>query len=265
MEFLRRYRWPIVGLGLAIVVVGFLAFRPDKLFVDDAVDEALDEAFAPSVATTTAPPASTTTTAVTVAPEDGSSTTTTTTTTEAPTGPTAVTGGAFYGIDHSAEGTATVYEQDGRFVLRRRRHRHPEWPGPLCLGAAVRGLRRWYPAHLHRPREDQGQHRRTELRASARIRSGGPSFRARMVLAVLHAVRSCASGVALRTEPQMLEAPMIPTDPIARPMRPGHFRWLPSSAPPVGGRTVPARGRVNPAVEPARLQPKPPTRCMRRR
>ncbi len=115
MEFLRRYRWPIVGLGLAIVVVGFLAFRPDKLFVDDAVDEALDEAFAPSVATTTAPPASTTTTAVTVAPEDGSSTTTTTTTT---TGPTAVTGGAFYGIDHSAEGTATVYEQDGRFVLR---------------------------------------------------------------------------------------------------------------------------------------------------
>ena len=119
MEFLRRYRWPITGLGLVVVVVAFLAFRPDKLFIDDTVDESLDDAFALSVTTTTAPPASTTTTAVTVAPEDGSSTTTTTTTmTDAPSGPTAVTGGAFYGIDHSAEGTARVYEQDGRFVLR---------------------------------------------------------------------------------------------------------------------------------------------------
>jgi hypothetical protein len=26
--------------------------------------------------------------------------------------------GGFFGIDHAAEGTATVYEQDGRFVLR---------------------------------------------------------------------------------------------------------------------------------------------------
>jgi hypothetical protein len=30
----------------------------------------------------------------------------------------AVSTGGFYGIDHSAEGTATVYEQDGEFVLR---------------------------------------------------------------------------------------------------------------------------------------------------
>jgi hypothetical protein len=121
VEILKRYRWPIIGLGLVVVVVAFLAFRPDKLFVDDAVDESLDDAFAPSVTTTTTPPASTTRAAVTEAPaEDPSttSTTTTTTTTEAPSGPTAVTGGAFYGIDHSAEGTATVYEQDDRFVLR---------------------------------------------------------------------------------------------------------------------------------------------------
>lgn len=117
MEILRRYRWPIVGLGLVIVVVAFLAFRPDKLFVDDAVDESLDDAFAPSVTTTTAPSASTTTIAVTMAPEDGTSSTTSTTT-EAPSGPRVVTAGAFYGIDHSAEGTATVYEDDGRFVLR---------------------------------------------------------------------------------------------------------------------------------------------------
>ena len=117
MEFLRRYRWPIVGLGLVVVVVAFLAFRPDKLFVDDTVDESLDDAFAPSVTTTTAPAASTTTSAVPVAPEDGTSPPTSTTT-EAPSGPRVVTRGAFYGIDHSAEGTATVYEDDGRFVLR---------------------------------------------------------------------------------------------------------------------------------------------------
>ena len=35
-----------------------------------------------------------------------------------PSGPVEVTTGSFYGIDHSAEGTATVYEQDGRYVLR---------------------------------------------------------------------------------------------------------------------------------------------------
>jgi hypothetical protein len=119
MDFLSRHRWLIIGLGSVVVVVAFLAFRPDKLFLDDAVDESLDEAFAPLATTTTAPPVSTTTTAVPAAPEDGTSTTaTTTTTTEAPSDPTAVTRGAFYGIDHSAEGTATIYEQDGRFVLR---------------------------------------------------------------------------------------------------------------------------------------------------
>lgn len=119
MEFLSRHRWLIIGLGSVVVVVAFLAFRPDKLFIDDAVDESLDEAFTPLVTTTTAPPVSTTTTAAPAAPEDVSPTTTaTTTTTEAPSGPTAVTSGAFYGIDHSAEGTATIYEQDGRFVLR---------------------------------------------------------------------------------------------------------------------------------------------------
>lgn len=120
MDFLRRYRWPIIGLGLVVVVAGFLAFRPDKLFVDDAVNESLDDAFAPSATATSAPPVSTTTTTVPTDEENAGSitTTTTTTTTAAPTGPIAVTAGAFYGIDHSAEGTATVYEQDGRFVLR---------------------------------------------------------------------------------------------------------------------------------------------------
>jgi hypothetical protein len=119
VKFLSRYRWLIIGLGSVFVVVAFLAFRPDKLFIDDAVDESLDEAFTPLVTTTTSPPISTTTTVVAAPPEGGSSTTlATTTTTEAPSGPTAVTSGAFYGIDHSAEGTGTVYKQDGKFVLR---------------------------------------------------------------------------------------------------------------------------------------------------
>lgn len=118
MEFLKRYRGPIIGVGLVVLVVAFLAFRPDKLFVDDRVDESLAEAFA-APATTVAEPAPTTT----AAPVDdavGTTTTTTTTTTVAPAAatPTAVAAGGFYGIDHSAEGTATIYEQDGRYVLR---------------------------------------------------------------------------------------------------------------------------------------------------
>jgi hypothetical protein len=45
-------------------------------------------------------------------------TTTSTTAAPEPSGPVAIGTGGFYGIDHSAEGTATVYEQDGSNVLR---------------------------------------------------------------------------------------------------------------------------------------------------
>lgn len=122
MEILKRYRTAILIAGVAVLVLGFLAFRPDKLFVDDAVDESLEDAFA---VVTEAPqeqlPSSTTTTTAT--PESGASATTVPTTTAAPIetpapGPRAVTTGAWYGIDHGASGSATIYEQDGRFVLR---------------------------------------------------------------------------------------------------------------------------------------------------
>lgn len=131
MDFLKKYVWYIVGAGVVVLVVAFLLFRPDKLFVDDVVDESLAEAFA---STTTSEPAATTTTAAavtttaaaateTTAGEQptttaATTTSTTTTTTPPPSGPVAVSTGGFYGIDHSAEGTATVYEQDGDFVLR---------------------------------------------------------------------------------------------------------------------------------------------------
>ena len=120
-NFLKRYRWLLVGAGVAVVVLAFLAFRPDKLFVDDAVDESLSDAFTTVAAETTAPTTTTTTPTETTEPEGTDTSTTqapTTTTTTVPSGPVEVTTGSFYGIDHSAEGTATVYEQDGRYVLR---------------------------------------------------------------------------------------------------------------------------------------------------
>ncbi len=121
-DLLKRFRWPIVGAGIAVVVVAFLAFRPDKLFVDDAVDESLSDAFT-TATTATSPPASSppTTTPSGTATPGGAETSTTEASTTAPTAPSApieVSSGGFYGIDHSAEGAATVYEQDGRYVLR---------------------------------------------------------------------------------------------------------------------------------------------------
>jgi hypothetical protein len=124
LEFLKRYRWPIVGAGAVVLIVAFLLFRPDKLFVDDVVDESLADAFpvaAASVTTTSVAPTTTSTTAAPAAAANEASTTTTTTTTSAapePTGPVAIGSGGFYGIDHSASGTATVYEQEGSHVLR---------------------------------------------------------------------------------------------------------------------------------------------------
>ena len=127
MDLIRRFKWPIIGVGLVVAIVGFLLFRPDKLFIDDRVDESLADAFPVAAApATTAPPTTTTTTTPPETESDGgeeaatTTTTTTTTTTAAPepTGPVAIADGAFFGIDHSAEGTATVYEQDGSFVLR---------------------------------------------------------------------------------------------------------------------------------------------------
>ncbi len=125
MQFIRRYRFPLVGAALAVAIIGFLLFRPDKLFVDDVVDESLDDAFG-----TTVRPVDTTLPATTGAPDTTSPVTSTVaepastteapaeTTTTVPTEPVVAATGQFYGIDHSAEGTATVYEQNGQYVLR---------------------------------------------------------------------------------------------------------------------------------------------------
>lgn len=126
MNFLKRYKLPIAGAGLVVLIVGFLAFRPDKLFIDDSVDESLADAFPVAAADTTGETsAPTTTTTTTAAPAEGEVTedtvveqTTTTTAAPEPAGPVVVSTGGFYGIDHSAEGSVNIYEQDGSFVLR---------------------------------------------------------------------------------------------------------------------------------------------------
>jgi hypothetical protein len=105
-------------MGVTALVVVFLAFRPDKIFVDDAVDESLSDAFVTETTMTTsaaaqAAPTSTLASVTTTIPIGTPSTTQ-----PPPSAPTAVVEGQFFGIDHSAEGTATVYEQDGKYVLR---------------------------------------------------------------------------------------------------------------------------------------------------
>ncbi len=119
MERIRRYKWLIIAGGTALALVAFLLFRPDKLFVDDVVDESLADAF-----TTTS------TTLVSNAPENPATTTgptndtptsgevSTTTTQPAASEPEAIATGSWVGIDHSAVGTATVYEFDGEYILR---------------------------------------------------------------------------------------------------------------------------------------------------
>ena len=122
MNFIKRNRLLIVGLGLVVLVGGFLAFRPDKLFVDDAVDESLAEAFADAGSLDTPAEPSVDSSIPEVVTNDNSepvaTSVSTTTTTIAVAEPAEITSGEFYGIDHSAAGTAAVYQQDGRFVLR---------------------------------------------------------------------------------------------------------------------------------------------------
>ncbi|MGH8951122.1 MAG: DM13 domain-containing protein [Acidimicrobiia bacterium] len=114
---MSRRRWLAISAAAVVAVVGLLLFRPDTLFTKVESDEELEEAFDETTtteatvgqATTTrnADPSSTTTTEVATA-----STTTIT------AGPVQVATGRWTGIDHSADGTASIYEQDGAYVLR---------------------------------------------------------------------------------------------------------------------------------------------------
>jgi hypothetical protein len=107
-------RWLIVGGVAAGAVAAFLLFRPDTLFTEVETSESLEEAFATT--TTTAAPATTMTMAASTTAVP--TTTIATSTTTAPAGPVAIQTGQLFGIDHSAAGTATIYEQRGAYVLR---------------------------------------------------------------------------------------------------------------------------------------------------
>lgn len=125
----------IVGAAVAALVIGFLLFRPDTLFFDNAVDESLDDAFAApttdaSVADDPIDDEQTEDSAGVVdsIPDDSMTDETMTDetrtdetvapTTTASAGPVSVATGSFVGVDHTASGSAAIYEQDGSYVLR---------------------------------------------------------------------------------------------------------------------------------------------------
>ncbi len=106
----------LVGLGVTALIVALLAFRPDKIFLDDTVDESLADAFQPTLEDE-APPADTPEVDDQRAQRSSPSSATSEQTTQSGE-PMALASGKFVGVDHLAAGTATVYEQEGDFVLR---------------------------------------------------------------------------------------------------------------------------------------------------
>jgi len=108
--WIKRHRRIAVGAGIGFagfIVFVLVWFQPQKLFIDDRVDEALPTA----ATTTTADPDVTTT--------GGTTTTEGTTTTIGPAGPTTVAMGEFVDVAHAGSGTAVLLElEDGSYVLR---------------------------------------------------------------------------------------------------------------------------------------------------
>ncbi|CAN5758826.1 hypothetical protein BH18ACT6_BH18ACT6_11760 [soil metagenome] len=108
----KRLAW--LGGGLVAFVVAFLLFRPDTLVTDVEANESLADAFVTTTSSTTITPS---TTAAPAAATTTSAAEPSNTTSDSPE-PMAIATGNFYGINHDASGTATIYESDGRFVLR---------------------------------------------------------------------------------------------------------------------------------------------------
>ena len=106
----------LIGLGATAVIIALLAFRPDKIFLDDTVDESLADAFQ-LTQEAEAPPADTPEIDEQRAQRPSPSSTASEQTIQ-PGDPMALASGEFVGVDHFAVGTATVYEQEGDVVLR---------------------------------------------------------------------------------------------------------------------------------------------------
>lgn len=111
---MTRNKWIGLGAGIAaVLLVAFAVFRPDRLFIDQEVDEQLDADIAAALdATSTREPAAPSTGQP--APGDAS-----TTTTEAPAEPVVTARGDFVSQNsYSVMGAAVVVTQpDGRRTL----------------------------------------------------------------------------------------------------------------------------------------------------
>jgi hypothetical protein len=106
----RRRRWPWLAGATAIAVIVFVLFwfQPQKLFIDDRVDEAI-----PSV--TTAPQPQDAAGVPTDAPNPSGPASTA----PAPAEPVELAQGSFVSLDHGTTGTARVLElADGRRIVR---------------------------------------------------------------------------------------------------------------------------------------------------
>jgi hypothetical protein len=122
----RHRRRLIIGGGLAVVVAVaafvFLYFEPQKLFIDDHVNEPFPVA-APATSTA-ASPAPAAPTKVQSAPAAASAPDSPTSapslpSTTLPAGPVSERAGSFVSREHGTSGTATIYRfDDGRRVLR---------------------------------------------------------------------------------------------------------------------------------------------------
>lgn len=112
---MSRTRWALLGVASVIAVIGFLLFRPDTLITEVRAEESLEDAFD---SVTSTEPGSGSGTTSTTASTPTSTSETDATTAAAASEPVALLTGQFEGIDHEARGTATIYEQNGRFALR---------------------------------------------------------------------------------------------------------------------------------------------------
>jgi Electron transfer DM13 len=99
----RRWLWLAATLIVALIVFVLFWFQPQKLFIDDRVEEAIPDATAPSAPTDTGG------STADASPPTGS----------AAAEPVEVARGAFVSLDHGTTGTARVLElADGRRIVR---------------------------------------------------------------------------------------------------------------------------------------------------
>lgn len=116
---MNRKRWIIAGIAIAVVaIVAFAVFRPDKLFLDNKVDEELDDDVAALIAAESGAdePADTTTTTAASGDDVGDAPAESTTT--SPIEPEVLGQGDFVSQGgHTVNGSAFIVEQDGGRLL----------------------------------------------------------------------------------------------------------------------------------------------------